>query len=194
MSISKDELELVLSIPGSTDENELSLLYDLAKYNISGCIVEVGSAKGKSTVALAMGSKKGNGVKVYAIEPHDYFKGILGGNFTPQNRKMFFESVIKSGTWDIINLVNLTSEIVAPGWREPVGLLFIDGDHSFEGVSSDFECWAPNVVENGIVVFHDSTDPNLGPYKLIDIILNSGDYVKLDVISRATILKKIGRK
>ena len=95
---------------------------------------------------------------------------------------------------DIINLVNLTSDIVTPGWREPVGLLFIDGDHSFEGVTSDFKCWAPFIVDNGIVVFHDSTDLSLGPHKLIESILKDGDYVKLDVISRAAILKKIGRK
>jgi len=34
-------------------------------------------------------------------------------------------------------------------------LLFIDGDHSYDGVKSDFEMYSPLVREAGIVAFHD---------------------------------------
>jgi predicted O-methyltransferase YrrM len=37
-------------------------------------------------------------------------------------------------------------------------LLFIDGDHSYEGVKSDFEMYSPLVGEGGMVVFHDILD------------------------------------
>ena len=33
--------------------------------------------------------------------------------------------------------------------------LFIDGDHSYEGVRSDFELYSPLVREGGIIAFHD---------------------------------------
>jgi predicted O-methyltransferase YrrM len=33
--------------------------------------------------------------------------------------------------------------------------LFIDGDHTYGGVRSDFEMYAPLVRKGGIVVFHD---------------------------------------
>jgi predicted O-methyltransferase YrrM len=33
--------------------------------------------------------------------------------------------------------------------------LFIDGDHSYEGVAKDFELYAPLVKKNGLIAFHD---------------------------------------
>jgi predicted O-methyltransferase YrrM len=36
-----------------------------------------------------------------------------------------------------------------------VDFLFIDGDHSYEGVKKDFEMYSPLVKKGGIIVFHD---------------------------------------
>jgi predicted O-methyltransferase YrrM len=33
--------------------------------------------------------------------------------------------------------------------------LFIDGDHSYEGVKKDFEMYSPLVRKGGIIAFHD---------------------------------------
>ena len=38
---------------------------------------------------------------------------------------------------------------------EPIDLLFIDGDHSYEGASRDFALYAPMVRHGGLVMFHD---------------------------------------
>src|SRR5262249_23484856 len=38
---------------------------------------------------------------------------------------------------------------------KPLDLLFIDGDHRYEGVRSDFEMYAPLVAEGGLIGFHD---------------------------------------
>ena len=38
---------------------------------------------------------------------------------------------------------------------EKVDFLFIDGDHTYEGVKRDFEMYSPLVKEGGIVAFHD---------------------------------------
>jgi len=37
----------------------------------------------------------------------------------------------------------------------PVDLLFIDGDHSYEGVAADFRLYSPFVRDGGPIVFHD---------------------------------------
>jgi len=47
---------------------------------------------------------------------------------------------------------------VARGWSQPVDLVFIDGDHSEEGVAADWEAWHSFVVPGGAVVFHDARD------------------------------------
>jgi predicted O-methyltransferase YrrM len=38
---------------------------------------------------------------------------------------------------------------------KPLDFLFIDGDHTYDGVRADFEMYAPLVREGGIVAFHD---------------------------------------
>ncbi len=53
--------------------------------------------------------------------------------------------------------------------EERFDLLFIDGDHSFEGVSQDFEWYGPLVGAGGLIAFHDlrpQADPDVGVYRL----------------------------
>ena len=38
----------------------------------------------------------------------------------------------------------------------PVDFVFIDGDHSYEGLQGDWEAWSPLVAVRGIVALHDS--------------------------------------
>jgi hypothetical protein len=43
----------------------------------------------------------------------------------------------------------------------PVDMLHIDGDHSYEGVKSDYEKWKHLVKSGGMIVFHDIKDSKL---------------------------------
>jgi Methyltransferase domain len=147
---------------------EAELLSRLASEVRDGCIVEVGSWRGGSTIALARSAT----VPVYAIEPHEHFNGVMGGVFGPQDRVAFFQNLLAAGVVEKVRLVNLSSEIITPGWTMPVGLLWIDGDHRYEAVRRDFECWQPHLI--GPVVFHDATGSTLGPTKLKDEIVAEG--------------------
>lgn len=48
--------------------------------------------------------------------------------------------------------------------------LFIDGDHSYDGVKQDFEMYSPLVKEGGIILFHDIQPHNKGAQ--VDILWN----------------------
>jgi hypothetical protein len=149
-------------------EPEADLLTRLASEVDEGCIVEVGSWRGMSTIALAKRAR----VPVYAIEPHEHFTGVLGGTFGPDDRRAFFENLLRARVVEKVRLVNLSSEVVAPGWRLPVGLLWIDGDHRYEAVRRDLTCWEPHL--RGKVAFHDAIQPTLGPFRLIEELLADG--------------------
>ena len=119
-------------------------------------IVEVGSYRGRSTVALALGARRGSGAIVYAVDPHAPFVGARGGRFGPQDRAAFYANVVRAGVGESIALVGLPSSMAARGWtRADVGLLFLDGDHRYEAVRADFEAWAPHLSEGAIVAFDD---------------------------------------
>jgi len=176
---------------GDIGIDECKLLYELASQAFSGCIVEIGSYLGKSTIALAGGSKQHNKVPVYAIEPHEVFNGLFGGQYGPKDRKSFFKNIIRTNVCDLVHLVNLSSEEASKGWSKDIALLFIDGDHRHSSVKKDFECWAPFVTKNGIIIFHDSINPNSGPFKIITEAISAKKFKKIGQIGVSTILEKL---
>jgi len=177
-------------LPGMIDERQVTTLFDLATAVTEGVIVEVGSWRGKSTSALGRGSQRGHSVPVYAIEPHEPFTGIFGGNFGPKDRKAFYQSMLKTGCWDTVRLVNLSSEAVTPNWHKPVGLLFIDGDHTYEGVKRDFECWEPHLLPHARVAFDDAVQQDGGPFRLIGELVASGRWRALQEFGKMAVLER----
>jgi hypothetical protein len=43
----------------------------------------------------------------------------------------------------------------------PLGLLFVDGDHTVEGVGRDWEAFEPHLAAEAIVMFHDFDKPGV---------------------------------
>ncbi|HXN36479.1 MAG TPA: class I SAM-dependent methyltransferase [Solirubrobacteraceae bacterium] len=167
---------------------EADLLFRLAtQADGSGCIVEVGSFRGRSTTALAQGARSS---PVYAIDPHEPFTGELGGKFGPQDRAAFFRAMLKSRGYERVRLVNLASTVITPGWCQPVGLLWIDGDHTYEGVRSDWEAWRPHLVPRAVVAFDDSTDDTLGPHSLIHELVAAGELTPIEQVGKVTALQR----
>lgn len=175
---------------GMVSEEEAKLLYAVAEGCVNGCILEVGSYRGRSTVALAMGARDGNGSKVYAVEPHEPFEGVLGGQFGPEDRRAFFEAMLATGAYSNVRLINLSSEVVAPGWKEPIGVLWIDGDHRYEGVRRDYEAWAWSLTRDAIVMFDDATDTSLGPYRLIQELLATGAWKQIGSVGKVVAIAR----
>ena len=178
---------------GMINFDEAMLLYCLAREVRSGCIVEVGSYRGRSTVFLGNGSLDGVQVPVYAVDPHKDFVGVLGGIFGPKDRTAFYRTMLETGCSEIVSLINLSSEHFASTWTTPVSLLWIDGDHSYEGVKRDFECWLPHLTMGALIAFDDATNPVLGPRKLIDELVASGDFEEVESVVKVVVLRHTGQ-
>jgi hypothetical protein len=160
-------VETLKSIRGALAPEQGQRLRELAAEVKEGAIIEVGSWRGRSTYALSLGSREGNQAPIFAIDPHEAFTGIFGGEFGPQDRAAFYRNMLKTGSWENVRLINLSSEIVTPGWTLPVGMLWIDGDHSYEGVKRDYECWVPFLLPGAPLVLDDTIHPEGGPYQLV---------------------------
>lgn len=189
-SATASDVKKMAVVEGHLDEVEAQLLFELAADIAQGCIVEIGSYRGRSTVALALGSQRGNHAPVYAIEPHGDFIGSLNARFGPWDRVEFFRNLLRADCVQTVRLVNLRAEAAVRAWDQPIGLLWIDGDHAYEAVKRDFECWQPFVLSEGLVAFHDSVDETLGPARVVRQALASGRYEKIRHLGLTTVLRK----
>ena len=120
--------KLVDKVEGWLTDEEGKLLYNLAKECTgAGVIVEIGSWKGKSTIWLGKGSKRGNKVKIYAIDPHtgsSEHKEMYGNVWTFEE---FIKNIKNAKVDDIIIPIVETSEEASRNFDEPVELIFVDG-------------------------------------------------------------------
>jgi len=48
------------------------------------------------------------------------------------------------------------ARLYAASERPPVDFIFIDGDHSYDGLRGDWEAWSPLVAPGGVIALHDS--------------------------------------
>jgi glycosyltransferase involved in cell wall biosynthesis len=185
---------LMNSLQGGITAAEGALLRALAAEAAGGCIVEVGSYRGKSAVALAFGvrdAQREPAARIYCVEPHAPFEGVYGGRFGPDDRDAFYRTMRDTGAFREVALVNLSSEAITPAWNEPVALAFIDGDHRYEGVRRDFESWDPHVLLGGVIAFDDATDAAGGPARLIAEIEAEGGYRRIGGVGKIIVLRKV---
>lgn len=90
---------------------------------------------------------------VYAVD--NYAVGRLGISFpyaiARRNTKPFRNQV---------KFVRATAKDAATEFGKSMGakfeFVFIDGDHSYDGLRTDWESWTPLIVRGGIVALHDS--------------------------------------
>jgi len=145
-------------------------------------ILEVGTARG-GTLFLFARVSSADAVITSIDLPSGYHesKVPLYKSFAMQNQKI---NVIRENSHDFSTLKMV--EKILEG-RE-LDFLFMDGDHTYEGVKRDFEMYAPLVKKEGIVAFHDIVEHPSGAgcqvnmfwneikhaYKYVEIVKDQG--------------------
>ncbi|MBC8029384.1 MAG: class I SAM-dependent methyltransferase [Pyrinomonadaceae bacterium] len=158
------------------------LLYALVKSSKPTVVVEIGSARGRSTCFMAMALKENGSGKLYAIDPHtqtDWNDAESVNTF-----EILKSNVASLGLEGFVEICRNTSIEVARSWKSSIDILFIDGDHSYEGAKRDWELFSPFVKPFGSVVFHDTlwdlkpdpkyARPDMGVPRLVDELREQG--------------------
>ncbi len=152
----RSHLVAILDAPVLLHDAEIVLL---AKYaaGAEGTVVEIGAAYGGSALAMLV-SLRGN-TQLYSIDPfvqdsmaefqatesgckHSVIRAVTQLGW-PERAKRW--TLIPSYSFDVVR-----------GWKRPVDVLFVDGDHTYPAVRRDAEEWLPFLKENGFILFHDS--------------------------------------
>jgi MMP 1-O-methyltransferase len=163
-------------VPGHLEENEARFLGLLAACApAKGSIVEIGSYRGRSTVMLAkVASHYGLG-PVVAIDPHNS-PILLDHQANPEasSYQDFLNSIRTAGVSNQVESHVAYSRDVASAWNRPIRLLWIDGDHSYEGAKKDLDGFLPRLVPGGVVAFHDALNAFPGPIRVfVEDVLRS---------------------
>jgi hypothetical protein len=54
---------------------------------------------------------------------------------------------------------------------ESLSMVYLDADHSYEGVRADLKVWLPKIRKGGIIAGHDYLNPDYGVRQAVDEIL-----------------------
>ena len=90
----------------------------------------------------------------------------------------FRRTIKQAGLEDEVVAVVGRSTTVSAHWRTPLALLFVDGGHTDEHASNDYEGWGRWVARGGTLVVHDvfpdPADGGQAPYRIYRRALASG--------------------
>src|SRR4051794_36304815 len=132
--------------------DEAALLYRLARNVQTGPIAEIGRFKGGSTVVFA--SALPEGAELWSYDLHVALRPDMTGE---QLDRELGDALQRLGVSHKVHLLVGDSHTIDPP-PEPLELLFVDGDHSYEGAKADFERWGAFVRPGGHLLFHDAVD------------------------------------
>lgn len=130
-----------------------------AAARVGGRIVEIGSYRGRSTIALAGAAPPG--AEVIAIDPH------AGNDRGPRqwtgsadegqaDHVAFLGNLARAGVADRVRHVRRRSDEALDAVSGPVDLLYVDGAHAYRPASEDIARWGARVAPGGRLLVHDA--------------------------------------
>jgi predicted O-methyltransferase YrrM len=132
--------------------DEAALLFRLARDAQGGPFAEIGRFKGGSTLVFAAALPAGS--ELWSYDLHVALRPDMPGEELDAELRGALD---RFGLAQKVHLLVADSRTVDPP-AEPLELLFIDGDHSYEGAKADFARWGAFVRPGGHLLFHDAVD------------------------------------
>jgi MMP 1-O-methyltransferase len=182
-------------------------LFDVAgQYAAVGPIVEIGTYCGKSTIYLAAAAAQAGQV-VVTVDHHRGSEELQPGweHHDPElvdpvtglmdTLPWFRSTLAATGLEEHVIAIVGRSDMVARLWREPAGMLFIDGGHSDAAATADYEGWAPHVSRGGALAIHDvfadPADGGQAPYLIYLRALASGAFKEVRHTGSLRVLERV---
>ena len=126
----------------------------------------------------------------------DTFPKVLGLNLSSIIARRLVESVPGAR----VEWIRARSDDAARSWSEPIDFVFIDGDHSYEAVRTDWRDWNGFVAGGGRVAFHDALldapwmDESFGSARFVaELIDADGDWQLADRADSIAVFARAGQ-
>ncbi|MCI0558389.1 MAG: class I SAM-dependent methyltransferase [Nitrososphaera sp.] len=137
----------------------------------SGLYGELGTFRGRSACLMVAGFNNDPNSKLVTVDKFD--QKTVRSKYRYRGDQDLYENVLelfKSKGFDkCIQVIKSDTSAAANLFEDGTFIfLFIDADHSYEGVKADFTAWQSKLTLNGIIAFHDSH--HVGVEKLLSEI------------------------
>lgn len=133
-------------------KSECIAFLELVQRNQPRSVIEIGTANGGSLFLIARASA--GDARIVSV---DMPGGPFGGGYRKIAIRMLRAARVARQDLRLIDGDSHDPATVATvkAFAAPADLLFIDGDHTFDGVAADFANYSPLVKAGGMVAFHD---------------------------------------
>jgi predicted O-methyltransferase YrrM len=203
----EDLLEHARAATGFMPADEGALLHQVARRCLpQGPALEVGTYCGKSAVYLGAAAREVGGT-VFTVDHHrgseenqpgwEYHDATL---VDPEAGRIdtlphFRRTIARAGLEEHVVAVVGRSTTVSAHWRTPLALLFIDGGHTDEHATNDYEGWGRWVARDGLMVVHDvfadPADGGQAPYRIYRRAVDNGDFVETEHLGSMRVLARV---
>ncbi|MGW6707858.1 class I SAM-dependent methyltransferase [Streptomyces sp. NPDC054956] len=171
-------------------------------------LLEVGTYCGRSTILLADAAREA-GVSALTVDHHRGSEEQQPGweyhdpsVVDPEIGLMdtlptFRRTLHRAGLEEHVIAIVGRSPQVAAAWGGKLGLVFIDGGHTDEHATGDYEGWAPHVAAGGTLVIHDvfpdPADGGQAPYRIYLRAMASGAFEEVSVTDSLRVLRRVSQ-
>jgi predicted O-methyltransferase YrrM len=166
----------------------------LAKYAAgAGLAIEIGVFEGVNTAIIS--KALANGGKLFGIDP--FFKGSLGICYHKIIAKLHLK---RNGVAESVGIIEKFSFDAVGDVPATVDFIFIDGDHSYEGIRKDWQLYAGLLKADGIMALHDTSviaadgdwvQDSVRYYN--DVIKHDDRFEWIETVDRMNILRRKGK-
>lgn len=144
--IDLEELDLKANLGAFSTFDSAILVPEVQKLRAGQAYLEVGVDKGKSLSIARMVAKQS--VDVFGVDLRDS-PNVKGTTFLQGDSKEVAD------TWKSVH-------------GGEIDVIFIDGDHTYEGCKADIDAWFPLMSADGVMLFHDADETSPGVVKAVE--------------------------
>jgi predicted O-methyltransferase YrrM len=184
--------QLRLASPTSqTIEGELQSLEQYAKE--ARLAVEIGSSQGVSAARIA--GVLAEGGKFYCIDPWPAPNGKINPCYS-----IFYRHLRRARRFDKVHVLQTVSGEAGELVPDEVDFIFVDGDHSWQGVETDWNLVRRKLRVGGIVCLHDSLTPPKEPWRRPEsvqfyqqVVAADPEFRTIDGVHSLAVLRRLDR-
>jgi predicted O-methyltransferase YrrM len=153
--------------------------------------LEVGTHMGVSACRIARALAPGG--QLFCVDPWEAPVGKVNPNFAIARREMRRQGVAGS-----VRFLRGTSAAMESEMPPALDFVFVDGDHSFEGLRVDWRIVLRHLRPGGVVCLHDTVVPAAEPWRCLgsvrfydDVIAGHRDFRHVETVYSMNVLARV---